>query len=554
MKKLLFLICILGASSLFSKPLDETHKVVVLKDWKPYYSIDRTGKPSGYAVELFEKIALNIGLKYEYVIVDSWKEANRLMEEGKVDLIPNMGKALNRNEYSNFTQTTDTFEIQLFKHKSLKDVNSLKDIKNKSVGVVLKNVCTKLINEDITGTKVFFNNFNSSIAALENNEIDILCYPRTLVNQLVDELDLKNIVEFGKPLKAISRAISVTKNELHLLNFLDQELLKMKANGEYQKIYNKWFISHKDIEVDYEELILTLVIILLIIFIIMYYVIQSKFIVTKNELDKSINNIKELQEKQLEQQKMILTQSKVAAVGEMLRNIAHQWRQPLSIITTRVSGIQADIDFGHEITNDALQECANDIIYQSEYLSKTIEDFRNFFTANSEKIAEHKINDIFLNLKKLVESSFQNNFIEYIYTIEDDITIKINDNILIQALMNICNNAKDVFAQSVEHIEQRYFFVDVKKVDNNIVMIFKDSGGGIAEDIIDKIFEPYFTTKHQSLGTGIGLYMTNQIITKKLNGTINVINDAFMYNNQELKGAKFTITIPLEQKELNLSI
>lgn len=177
MKRILLTLLFLSLS-LFAKPLNEVHKVAVLKNWKPYYSLDKRAKPTGYAIELFEKIASNIGLKYEYVIVDGWKEAMKLIEEGSVDIIPNTGITPARSKFMNFTQQTDVFEVGLFKNSRFKDLKNVKNLGSKTVGVVLKNVCERLTIKN----KIYFKNYHSALASLENNEIDTLCYPKPLLN------------------------------------------------------------------------------------------------------------------------------------------------------------------------------------------------------------------------------------------------------------------------------------------------------------------------------------------------------------------------------------
>jgi C4-dicarboxylate-specific signal transduction histidine kinase len=112
----------------------------------------------------------------------------------------------------------------------------------------------------------------------------------------------------------------------------------------------------------------------------------------------------------------------------------------------------------------------------------------------------------------------------------------------LQVLINILNNAKDeLFKKEIE----RYIFIDGYKEKENYIIKIKDNAGGIGEEIIDRIFEPYFTTKHKSKGTGIGLYMCQEIMSKHIGGTIRVFNEKYEYKNQEFSGAKFEIIIPL---------
>jgi len=548
MKKLFISIFILYSITLFAKNLDDTHNIGVLKEWKPYYSLDKNGKPKGYAIDLFEKLASNIGLKYEYIVVENWKEMWKFIELGKVDIVPNVGIALKRAEFLSFTQTTDVFEIGLYKNKKLKELKKISDIKDKTVGVVLKNVCTKLVNDNISKNKILYSSYHRSLAALESNEIDVLCYPKTIIESSIKELNIPNIEAFGKPLKVVNRAIGVAKTEVYLLDTLDKELLRIKGNGEYQKIYEKWFANHKDIEVNYEQLILFLLILLVVLFFALYIIRNNNLILTKEELNKKILEVEELKNQQLYQQKIVMNQSKVTAIGDMLGNIAHQWRQPLSIITTNVSSMNTHIELGIPITEDKIKECSKSVMKQALYLSKTIDDFKDFFNNGSEILETYNLKDIFKELEKQVFKSFKNNNIICVTDFEKDIDVLVNKSLLIQSLMNICNNSKDAIIENVDDIKLRYFFVETQELEDKAVLIFKDSGGGIKEDIIDKIFDPYFSTKHPSIGTGISLYMTNQIITKYFQGSIEVLNVEYSYNNTQLKGAMFKIIIPIDKK------
>lgn len=114
-------------------------------------------------------------------------------------------------------------------------------------------------------------------------------------------------------------------------------------------------------------------------------------------------------------------------------------------------------------------------------------------------------------------------------------------NEFIQVLLNIINNTLDAFEEN--NIENKFIFIDSYKENNLLILKIKDSAGGIKEDIIDRIFEPYFTTKHKSLGTGIGLYMSEEIVTKQLNGKLSVYNKSINYKNVNYFGACFKIEI-----------
>ena len=242
---------------------------------------------------------------------------------------------------------------------------------------------------------------------------------------------------------------------------------------------------------------------------------------------------------------LIIQQSKMAAMGEMLETIAHQWRQPLSVISTATSGMKMQKEYGILSTEEFYETCDH-IVDIVNHLSKTIDDFRDFFKPHRDK-------ELF-NLKQTIEktfaligSKFKNSEIDIIYNL-DDIDIHGFENELIQAFMVILNNAKDAFIVQ-EGSTRKLIFIDLYRRDYNAVIKIKDSAGGIPDDVIHKVFNPYFTTKQESNGTGIGLYMTEEIIAKHMNGNINVSNSSYVYDGEDYQGAEFTIELPSLEKE-----
>ena len=245
--------------------------------------------------------------------------------------------------------------------------------------------------------------------------------------------------------------------------------------------------------------------------------------------------------KQKEQQ--LRNQSKLAAMGEMLANIAHQWRQPLSVISTSATGMKLQKEHGL-LEDDNFYKYCDNIDENAQYLSKTIDDFTKFIKGDSKPIHFDLKNDTD-SFIKLVDSSIKLYQIEVILDLCENINIKGYPNELIQCFINIFNNAKDALLENNEE-GNRYIFIEQKSDESEVTIVFKDNAGGIPEDIINKIFDPYFTTKHNSLGTGLGLHMSYNIIVNGMKGSIKVENEEYIFNNHKQKGAKFTITIPIK--------
>jgi len=268
--------------------------------------------------------------------------------------------------------------------------------------------------------------------------------------------------------------------------------------------------------------------------------IKSKIIDIKGERFRvtTILDLTDIKEKEA----LIIQQSKVATAGEMLENISHQWRQPLSQISTIATGVKVQKEF-NILEENRLIENMESINSSAQYLSQTIEDFKDFLKQDQE--TSKKV-DIYETIEKVIKLTKNIYTFNNITLIQESIhcIINQNENLLIQALINILNNAKDAINENSKKSDTKCIFLSIKEEDRNIVIIIKDSGGGIKKDIRNKIFEPYFTTKHKSLGTGIGLYMTYQIITKKLEGKITVENSSFKHEGKTFKGACFKIKIP----------
>jgi PAS domain S-box-containing protein len=245
------------------------------------------------------------------------------------------------------------------------------------------------------------------------------------------------------------------------------------------------------------------------------------------------------QEKELkEKEEILVQQSKMASMGEMIENIAHQWRQPLSVISTIATGIQLKHEYGLFDEKDVLEELKS-INTSAQYLSHTIDDFRNFLIKNKVKKI-FKLKDTIEKAQNILKSKFKNREIEVIKDLQD---LEYNgfENELIQVFLNLFNNSKDAFEST--HVEQKYILIHTYEENGKIVILVKDSAGGIPEEIISKVFDPYFTTKHQTQGTGIGLYMSKQIVTNHLEGSLSVSNIHFTHDGKELYGACFKIVL-----------
>ncbi|MDR1615291.1 MAG: PAS domain-containing sensor histidine kinase [Campylobacteraceae bacterium] len=249
------------------------------------------------------------------------------------------------------------------------------------------------------------------------------------------------------------------------------------------------------------------------------------------ELNQNLEKrVAEETEKNREKDRLMFQQARLAAMGETISNIAHQWRQPLSELGIVMFTMKKHSIEGNEKGVQKQYEHAKKVIAK---MSKTIEDFRNFFSPDKKKNS-FLIKDMIEDILSILEGSLRKSAVSVELNIDEGITAYGYKNELSQAILNLINNAKDAFSD--RHIDGRALKISSKREGNFIILSVADNAGGIDDTIMDKIFEPYFTTKHASLGTGLGLYIAKIIIEDSMNGTICVKN--------ENEGANFIIKIP----------
>jgi len=328
-----------------------------------------------------------------------------------------------------------------------------------------------------------------------------------------------------------------SRNDEPMLNHILDKAVSDISLSQKQEILNKWISVNYQKEVNYTFLYKILATSIIIIFIIV--LIYRHYLLKK--LNEQLNERIELEiKKNEEKNRILIQQSRMASMGEMLENIAHQWRQPLSTISIAASGMEVKKEFS-TLSDEDFYKSINHIKKASMYLSQTIEDFRSFFNKNK-SLSKINIKNVIDKTLELMGNTFIQNRIDLINDTQDIGTLSL-ENELIQVLMNILANAKDALKQLSG--DNKYIFINVYKEEDNLIIQIKDSAGGIDDEIIDKIFEPYFTTKHQFNGTGIGLYMSKLLVERHLKGTLTAKNIEFTFMDKIHKGALFEIVLPI---------
>jgi len=247
--------------------------------------------------------------------------------------------------------------------------------------------------------------------------------------------------------------------------------------------------------------------------------------------------VKTQYEQNLEKEQQLLQQSRLAQMGEMISMIAHQWRQPLGAISATAINMQMKIELdSYDLSKEEGKKSYQDYLYSeltniSDYvqnLTTTIDDFRNFYKPNKEIISS-KLENICRKSLNIIKASLINENVNIIREYNSDLEVKMYENEMMQVVLNILQNSHDNFKEN--NIKDPYILI---KTEDKSISIF-DNGGGIDKDIIDNVFDPYFSTKKNKNGTGLGLHMSKTIVEEHHNGILSVKN----INN----GVCFTITL-----------
>jgi len=244
---------------------------------------------------------------------------------------------------------------------------------------------------------------------------------------------------------------------------------------------------------------------------------DQKLRVLNDELNIKVKNaVDELRQKD----EILLRNSRLAAMGEMIGMIAHQWRQPITGIGMIANNLILDIELDTWNEKKSIDNLKT-IDQQTQYLSKTIDDFRNFFKPNKE--AELcKVRELIDDSVQIIGKSLENSNVKIVLNIDESLKLNIYKSEIIQVLLNLIKNAQDIFKEKQQN--DATIIIESYIKDNKTIIAIQDNAGGIPSDIIDKIFNPYYSTKSEKIGTGLGLYMSKMIVEDHHKGILRVQN------------------------------
>ncbi len=529
-------------------------KMCIIPSIKPYSFVEN-GKLDGYVSDYMNLISEKTGLKFDLVKTTNMAESLKFVEESKCDILASAQETKGRVDYLTFTEPFLETSLALIGRNETSFIDSIKMLKGKKLSIYESYSFNKILREKYPKlTFINVKDLDEGIKKVRNKEvfahIDFLHTSWIKIH----ELNYSDLKIAGKLDEVIPLSIAINKENLFLSSILQKAVKNIKQEDK-DRLLKKWVAIEYKKEFDSDTL--SKVILGFIVILAIFFYRQSLLKRVNNSLQKRVeektkelkimnqeleDRVKNEVEKNIKKDALLTKQSKMAAIGEMLQNIAHQWRQPLSVISTGASGLKLQKEMDGKIDSKMLDETLDKIVETSVYLSTTIDDFMHFFKPNEAKRVFF-IQDTITKTLNIFDYNLHIGKIKIIKNINDVKLINYESE-LIQVMMNILSNSKDAFVE--RQVEKRYVFISTKVEKDILFLSIKDNAGGIPKDSIDKIFEPYFTTKHQFQGTGIGLFMCQEIITKHMKGEVFVSNQTFQYDNEDFDGAEFIVKLPMK--------
>ena len=535
-------------------------KMCVDPNWMPFEKIvnnEYIGIGSDF-IKLFEK---KLDVKFELVPTKSWFESKQKAKNRVCDILPISSITESRKEFMNVTTPYIKEPLSIATKFKTIFINDWSDLKNKKIGItkdysIIKELRKKYPYLNIVETQ----STKDGLEKVANGELFGQIDNLQTINYYIQSFYWGELKISGKFDELYVLGMASNKDDLVLSHIL-QKTVDNISKEEFNEISNKWLVKKEVVkEIDYSLLVKILFFVILIILMFMYWNFRLKVLVSQRtalleeaneklkekskmleDLNKSLNDrVREEVETNRQNELILMQQSKMASLGEMIGNIAHQWRQPLSVISIGATGLKIQKEAGILNDEEFIETC-DSINNNAQYLSNTIDDFRNFIVGDREEV-KFNLNQNINSLIDFVLGKSKSHNVNIVTRLDKDIELHGFPNELLQCYINIFNNSFDAFNDKQK---EKYIFISTKIEEENITVSFKDNAGGIPEDILPKIFDPYFTTKHKSQGTGLGLSMTYNLIVKGMKGHIVAHNVNYEYKGKKYKGAEFKISLPV---------
>ncbi len=478
----------------------------------------------GISIDVLKLIGKQLNIKFKNIPTKNWGESQQFLKEKKCDILSVSIITPQRAEYANFTQPYLKLKSAIFTQKNSANFVTFDDVSDKSMSQIKNSGVSHQLQQKYPNLKIIETSSAQEALAYVNNGKAFFSTGFAEVGvHLLRKYALNNVHIAGYTNKIYDITIAVRKDDLTLLSILNKALGNITPE-KHSQIYKKWVIPIvKEKVMNYRLLFQFIGGFIIILIIIIYFLIKQKKLNNKIEdLNNNLENkVLEEVEKNRKKDEIMFHQKKLAQMGEMINMIAHQWRQPLSAIGVTTQNLDLHLDINDTVDKKLFKNEISLISEYIKYLSQTIDDFRNFFRDDKDK-ENILFEDIVNNALKIIGKALKSNNIEVETSFNSNKKINIYKNELSQVVLNLIQNAEDAIVDN--NIKNPKIIIEIQESKLGQTLSIKDNAGGIKDDILNKIFEPYFSTKKNKNGTGLGLYMSKIIIEDHCRGSLSVEN------------------------------
>ena len=478
------------------------------------------GKHQGISFDIIHSIEDILGVEFKVVRTKSMMQSKAYLKSKICDVIPHLPKDTTMLDYAAFTEPFNTLSLVGITQDDDAFIVSFKKSIDHKIMAIAKGSPLRDKLKSINSTVTFADTSSpdTMLISVSDGLADMAFLPIPIYSYYKNKYQLDNLKIAGETPFTVDIMMAVRNDSYILLSILNMGVENI-AESTISLVCDKWtnitFEKHIDLALLWDILIIPLIIILIITF----FLFKQRRLHSKiKQLNQTLEvRVKEEVAKNREKDTHILNQSRLVQMGEMIGSIAHQWRQPLNEVSTGIQNLK--YDYMEDLLKD--ENYVKNFITKNKkiimFMSQTIDDFRNFYSPNKDKKA-FKILDSIQSVINMQSALLRNNKID-ISLSGENFEFTGYENELQQVVLIIINNAKDALVENRIHNSK----IAIKIQKNSITIA--DNAGGIPQEVINRIFEPYFTTKEQGKGTGLGLYMSKMIIEDNMHGILSVRNE-----------------------------
>lgn len=483
--------------------------ICVDPQWMPYSAIVN-GKYTGMGSDIYKEIEKKLPVKFELIPTSSWTQTLEYAKNGQCDIIDFAIETPNREKYLNFTHPIIDVPVVLITTVEVPYIDDISVLENKTIAVASDYAFIEILKEKYPNLKILeVDTISDGLKLVRDKKVHGYIGVLAPVNYILNEEYIGQLKVTSKLNDRYTMGAAVIKSDERLLSIMNS-VIESIDKETIRSIKDKWMNIHFEKPFNYELFyqILAVMSILILFFTYRNFILNRK--------------VKSILEKSRIQDNLIFQQNKMASIGEMMGNIAHQWRQPLSELSMSHNLLLRKIDQDKQISNQELEATLHQDQATIQFMSETITTFQSFYNKDLRE-KETYIYELFTNVKNILSDNLKINSIKVREDIDRNIEYKCSENYFLQVFLAIFQNS--IYFLKTRNILNKEIHIKVYKKSNTIFIEIEDNARGVDEKFINQVFNYSFSKRdNEQTSTGLGLYISKLLINEKLQGSIDAVN------------------------------